>query len=364
MSKKSDDVPKVSVSNTKKELLEAYNRLVAMYEARAAEELRPEKAREDKRKAEVVKTADKLAGTGDLARHIESLKSEVGKELNGIQARIEEQVSAYVNIKEAVESREKELQELFEIERSAFSLAALLEAERRKKEEYEQQMSERRKELESEMEDTRQAWEKEKSEYEARLKEQRREDEKRKQRQEEEYNYNLQREHEQKKNELLDNIQRLEKELAGRQEEFDKKHAAREEALQQRETAVGEREKEMADLQARIEDFPRQMEDNIAAAVKQTSDRLQAETAKNEELLRKTHEGELNVLNTRIKSLEQTVSSQNKQISELTSQLEKAYGKVQDIAVQAVSSPSRSVLPESRGRYGAEEDTGQTARQR
>ena len=94
------------------------------------------------------------------------------------------------------------------------------------------------------------------------------------------------------------------------------------------------------------------------------SDRLQAEAANNEKLLRKTHEGELNVFNTRIKSLEQTASSQNKQISELTSQLEKAYGKVQDIAVQAVSSPSRSMSPENRGRYGAAEDTGQTARQR
>jgi len=65
--------------------------------------------------------------------------------------------------------------------------------------------------------------------------------------------------------------------------------------------------------------------------------------AKNrEELLKKEFEGERNVLNTRIESLERAVAEQNQLIAQLSQQLEKARGQVQDIAIKAIESTSPS----------------------
>jgi predicted RNase H-like nuclease (RuvC/YqgF family) len=53
-------------------------------------------------------------------------------------------------------------------------------------------------------------------------------------------------------------------------------------------------------------------------------------------LLTREFDGERNVLNTRISSLEKTVEQQTAQLIKLSQQLETAYQKVQDIALKAV----------------------------
>lgn len=52
--------------------------------------------------------------------------------------------------------------------------------------------------------------------------------------------------------------------------------------------------------------------------------------------MKKEHEGERNVLKTRIKSMEKTVKEQSEQLARFSQQLEAAYQKVQDIAIKTV----------------------------
>ena len=73
-------------------------------------------------------------------------------------------------------------------------------------------------------------------------------------------------------------------------------------------------------------------------------ERVQREAAMKEELVRKEFEGERNVLNTRIESLEKTVKEQHEQIAKLSQQSEKAYGQVQNIAVKAIEGSSLTGL--------------------
>ncbi|MCJ7600814.1 MAG: hypothetical protein MUO63_04825, partial [Desulfobulbaceae bacterium] len=115
--------------------------------------------------------------------------------------------------------------------------------------------------------------------------------------------------------------------------------------------------KRIVALDIQVEKFPRELEDGIKRAVKETAERLTAEAAKNEELLRKTFEGEKNVLTTRIQSLEQISADQKKQIELLASQLDKAYGKVQDIAIKAVSSPRERYYNEPSSKGPSQNDT-------
>ena len=346
MGKKQDDTPKISSSNTKKEILDAYNQLKEQLETRAEGELRPEIEKESRRKKEVRGLADDLSVT-EVAGSIDGLKSEIASSLSQIAAKMEEAVGKYITIKEAISDREKELEDLFGIEQSAYSLAALLETQKLKKNQFEQEMAQRREELEEEIERAKARRDKEQAEYTAAMKEQKEQDQKLRKREQEEYEYNLKRERELKTNVLLDEIASLERELAEKRQAFEKETATREEGLKARETDVAAAEKELVALQVKVDNFPRELDEAVKKAVKETSDRLTAAAEAQAKLQAKTFDGEKNVLTTRIQALEQLAGEQKKQIEQLSAQLEKAYGKVQDIAVKAVSGQRERYFAES-----------------
>ena len=332
---KQDETPKVTPSNTKKEILEAYHQLKKQHEEKAKQELRPEKKKEERQVQEATVVAEETAA-GSIAEAVGVLRNDINAALSDIDAKIEEQVGKYIRVKEAITAKEKELAEIFDIERSAYSLAALLEAQKQKRESFEQEMTEQREKLELEIEKTREAWEDEQAESESSAKEQKEQREKKRRREQEEYDYKLKREREKKTNALQDEIDQLEKEVAEKEDVFEKKVETKEMELKERETVVAEEEARIASLEAQVEKFPKELEETVRKAVNETTDRLGIEAAKHEELLQKTFEGEKNVLASRIESFEQITKEQKKQLELLTAQLEKAYNKVQDIAVKAV----------------------------
>ncbi len=71
-------------------------------------------------------------------------------------------------------------------------------------------------------------------------------------------------------------------------------------------------------------------------AVKTTTAQLKSEFELQKELIHKEYEGKINVLNTKVESLEKIINEQDKHISVLTSQHEKAYMQVQQIATSAI----------------------------
>jgi len=82
MSKTKSDLPKITPSNTKKEMLEAYNTLAARLEEQARQELKPEKTREEKQAKEAVTAADTLTAEG-IASHIDSIKAAIADRRQG-----------------------------------------------------------------------------------------------------------------------------------------------------------------------------------------------------------------------------------------------------------------------------------------
>lgn len=345
MDPKGEDIPKITTSNTKKEMLEAYNKLRKAMATQAQTELKPEKAKEERERREVLQTADALT-TDKVIKTVNELKSETSKAFTDIAAKLEEETERYNKLRRAIEIKEKELEELFEIEKSAFTLAALLEAQKQQRQVFEDEMARRKELLETEINQTKLDWERQKKQHAEELKEQKEQEEKRRRREKEEYEYSFEREKEQKINTLADEINRLDKELQDKREEFDKQTRAKESELEEREQAVAEREKIMDTLQARVDGFPKELEREVEKAVKEVTLRLTAEASKNEQLLVRGFEGEKNVLQARIDAFEQVVATQKKQIDKLAEQLEGAYSKVQDIAVKAVASSSRqSIAP-------------------
>ncbi|MHB8791500.1 MAG: hypothetical protein ACYDBT_16670 [Desulfobulbaceae bacterium] len=356
MSKQADNAPKVTPSSTKKEILDAYTHLQQQLAEQAGQELRPEKKKEERQVREATVVAEAMAATG-TGEAINTLKNQINTALADIAARLEEQVAGYRRVKEAIAAKDRELAEIFEIERAAHSLAALLEAQKQKRETFDREMVTRRETLEAEIEKTRTAWEEEQAEKKTLAREQQELAEKKRRREQEEYEYGLKRDREQKTNALQDEILRLEKEIAQKREDFDKKVAAKETELQEREALVAAEETRIATLAARVDKFPGELETAITKATRETTIRLTTEAGKNEELLRRTFDGEKNVLATRIEGLEQLATEQKKQLELLAAQLEKAYGKVQDIAVTAVSSPRERYFGEGQPKSSLSQET-------
>lgn len=325
---------KISASNTKKEMIDAYNELLNQLQQKREAELKPQERLEEKAVKQVVAAADSLSTDG-IVTEIGNLKSEMGKMLAQLSDRLEEGVRRYDGIKKAVAVKEGELQEIYEIEKAAASLAALIEAHEIKRQAFESEMASKKEELGREIQTMRGEWEKEKKVREAEVREREGAEAKRREREKEEYRYAFTREQQLAKDQFEYEKARLERDIQHTKERL-------EQELAEREKAIAQREEELNQLRTKAMAFPKEMEAAINAAVKDATARVQLDGKNREELLRKEFDGERNVMMTRIESREQLVKEQSEQIARLSQQLEKAYGQVQDIAVRTVEGSSHS----------------------
>lgn len=327
-------VKKVSDKSTKQEMLEAYQALAKQLEEKRAAELAPERRLEEKRAEEAVKTATTIEPES-IDREVGGLKSEIGKMLAELSERLANESARFRNIQKAVETKERDLKELYGIENAAVSLAALIEVQNQKRSEFETDMARQREDLDNEMETKRAAWDEEKKAHDAEVKERDAAEKKTQDRAREDFNYAFKREQQAIKDKLNDEKLALEKEIKLRRETAEKD-------LAERERAVAEKERELAELRAKAAGFPKELETAINAAVKEAVERLKLEAKSREDLAHKQFEGERNVLTARNETLERTNKDLMAINAKLAQQLEAAYQKVQDIAEKTVEGTSQS----------------------
>lgn len=340
-------IQKLSLSNTKQEMLEAYNAILKQLQEKNEGELKPEKKMEEKKAKEFVEVADSLSSEG-VVKATSDLKAEMGKMLSQLSERMEEEVKKFTGVQRAIEVKQREIEELYEIEKSAATLAALIETQHQKRREFEVDMTERKEELTRDIQTTRDEWEKEKKAHEVEIKERDGEEKKRREREKEEYIYGVKREQQVTKDRLVDEKSKWEREIQLNKEQMEKD-------LAERQKGVVEKEEELTELRKKASLFPEEVESGVNKAVAETAARITRETNNQIELLKKEFEGEQRVSITRIESLEQLVKGQNEQIAKLSQQLEKAYQKVQDIAVKAVEGTGVQYLAREQTRSSSPE---------
>lgn len=325
---------KLSEKNTKQEMLDAYQALVRQLEEKRAAELNPEKRLQEKQAQEAVAVAAGLAPDG-VERGLGDLKATIGKSLAEIADRMASEVTRFKAVQKAVESKERELQELYGIEKAATSLAALIEAQNQKRREFETELGRQKEELTREIESTRAEWEKEKKSHEVELRERDALEKKGREREKEEFAYLFKREQQTARDKLNDEKAGLEKEILAKRESVTKELAGREQA-------VTAQERELTELKQKVAAFPKELELAVGKAVKEVTDRLILESKNREELLRKEFEGQRNVSVARIEALEKMAKDLSDQNGKLSRQLETAYQKVQEIAEKAIEGSSQA----------------------
>src|SRR6266436_6034160 len=252
MAEKTAPVKKVSDKSTKQEMLEAYQALSKQLEEKRAAELAPERRIEEKKVEEALKVATAVAPDG-IDREIGNLKADIGKMLADVSDRLATESSRFRSIQKAVESKERDLKELYGIEKAAVSLAALIEAQNQKRTEFETEMTRERERLQGEIDSRRAEWDQEKNDHETEIKERDALEKKAQERAREDFTYNFKREQQAIKDKLNDEKITLEKEIKLKRESADKE-------LAEREKAIAEKGREFAELSAKASDFPKELE--------------------------------------------------------------------------------------------------------
>lgn len=284
---------------------------------RRAQNATPEEKVEAKVATQAIAAADELSTEG-VGKSISDLKSVVGKMLTQLSDRLEEQVARYVQVQRAIVAKDAELREIYEIQRSASTLTALIESQEQQRTRFESELADMRAQLDREVAQTRAEWEREKRQREIESKERDAAEQKRREREKEEYRYAFAREQQQARDQFADESAKAHKELA------------------ERERAVESREQELAALRKRVDGVQAETDAAVAKAVGEAVARQQRDAGVREDLLKREFAGERNVLTTRIGLLEQTVKEQAEQLARLQERADKAYGQVQDIAVRAI----------------------------
>ena len=338
--KKIDDT-ELSMKNTKKELLDAYHEMLKKLHEKENAQLRPEQKLKEKKEDSILKAVAGISADG-VIQETSRLKQEIGGMLNKLTDRLTAEVNKFDQVQLAIEIKERELKEIYEIEKAAATLAALIETQRQEKLRFEEEMAHKQASLTREIEATKLQWQKEKADYQAEIKEQQEQEAKNRKRQKEEYQYAFEREQqlardkfEYEKDKLQVEKQALENQMKAMKEQTEKE-------LSEREMQINSREKEFESLQAQVAEFPRKLEAAVAKAVEESNRRIELETKYQKDLLQKEFEGQRNVLTAKIQSLEKTVQEQNEQITKLSAQQDAAYQKIQDVAVKAIEGASKA----------------------
>ena len=339
--KKKIDDTELSMKNTKQELLDAYHEMLQQLLEKEKAQLRPEQKLKEKKEESILKAVAGISADG-VIQETNKLKQEIGGMLNKLTDRLAAEVNKFDQVQLAIEIKERELKEIYEIEKATATLAALIETQRQEKLQFEEEMAHEQASLTREIEAAKLQWQKEKADHQADIKEQQEQEAKNRKRQKEEYQYEFEREQQLARDKFEDEKAKLQVEKQALENQMKALKEQAEKELSEREKQINSREKEFESLQAQVAEFPRKLEAVVTKAVEESTERIELETKYQKDLLQKEFEGQRNVLTAKIQSLEKTVQEQNEQTTKLSTQQDAAYQKIQDVAVKAIEGASKA----------------------
>jgi hypothetical protein len=320
----------VTEKNTKSQILQAYNEALAKIK-----EMRQEDRKAEKRKEEEIKIV-KQASENTIEKIVKSIgnsKIEIINELDIVGDKLTSEFKKLEEIKKAIEIESKYLDDIYEIKVNADTLSALLLSQKEKRAGFEAEMENKKAAFEEEVNQKKMVWKQEQEVYENQKKERDAQIKKERQREEEEYNYSLQLKRKKEADAYEERKTQLEKELQD-------KRAALEKELSERESLIAAKEKEFVELRAKVEQFPKTLENTIKETEKSVIEKLEFKYKHQAELSHKEIDGERNLNKQVVQSLENKIKEQSEQIKQLTQKANESGQQVQTIALKAIEGAS------------------------
>ncbi len=323
-----EEIKKVTMKSTKKELLETVEQMNRILQEKESIMLDPEKIKSRTKSKETISKANEIISTDPNAL-IYDLKLSINKELITISEKLEEETSKYSELNDAILLKQIELKEIYGIEQQTASLAVLIESQKVLRQEFDDEMNEAKDEWRKERNKISESW---KEQQDKKVTDRNRENE--------QFIYNRDRKREIDQNNFNDKVGELNKELKQKTEVFEVKWKIKLKELNEREEEISSQEKSIEQLKTLVDNFPEELKKAEGAVKGKVETRLQKSYDQDAALMKMQFEGECNVLNSKITTLEVLTSEQARQIVKLENTQEKAYQQVQDIANKAVSGAS------------------------
>ncbi|MCB0522239.1 MAG: hypothetical protein H6577_22505 [Lewinellaceae bacterium] len=308
----------ISSSNTKAEILKAYDELVSELKEHRKENTTLRQEIEKKQSLIENATATVKAGA---AVNIQQIRKVLDEQLEKLETALAEEQKKFEMLQEAVKTGADQLKNLHQIKAEAESLEALTIAHRQAKVHLEEELGKRKELLEANILEAKTKWERE----------------------EEEYQYNLKLKRRNEQDAYNEKKEKLEKEMADRKAAFEKNMA-------DREHAVAEQEEELKRLRKEVEAFDGRLQKAVAEAEKAVSERLTREFEYKQKLEVKDLEAELKLREQMIHSLEGKIKEQQELVASLSAKTDSASQQVKDIAIKAIEKSGIVSVPMERRR--------------
>jgi len=309
----------VSAKNTKSEILDAYKELLSSVK-QAKEE--PRVVQQRQKDEEKVKKAEELSAD-EIIQRIADLKTHVSGTLDKLEEKMTGAYKEFANLREAIDVEKKNLEELYQVSYNAHSLVTLMLAQEKQKEEFEQEMAEKRT-----------AWKVEEEKMNEEMNESKENLNKKREREKEEYDYNLKIARKKDQDEYLEKKTRQEKELLDKRTQF-------EQEMKEREAMLKEAESELAELRKKNDAFPEILNKEKEKVAKETEAKLKQEYNYEKQLTESSSLAEIKLKDQIIESLKMKIKDQENLIRELSGKVKLSEESVQKIAIKALDSSGR-----------------------
>ena len=277
------DITKVTFKHTKKQIFAAYQQLLRQIQGSNAKQPGP------KQQQQALNTLKGLS-SAKITTQINELKTDLNTMLTSITNRMCTEISRFEQIQLAIEIKQRELEQIYQISSDLESLQSQIKDKTRKKQDLEneiiniqQQKTKQQEQLQYDL-DMRQQKARHKFEVEMAR--------------------------------LLTEKENIEQQMTARKNQIEAK------------------EQFFASIEAQVNEFPRELEAAIENAVKENTQRIKLKNDYEKSLLQKDLESEKKILNTRIKALEKTIKDQARQIDNLTSQQVSAFATIQALTTK------------------------------
>ncbi|HBK30596.1 MAG TPA: hypothetical protein DDZ78_03090 [Porphyromonadaceae bacterium] len=322
----------VTEKNTKAEILKAYDALLKKVQDEKADV--PKRIQEEKvRKETVEKVAD--VNNDSIVKSITGLKSSLNNSLDELQLSLGGEFKKLEDIRAAITAEKQYLEDLYSLSANTDSLAAMLLAQKEKKDNFEQTMNEKDEVFNKEMNEKKAQWEQDQAKHKSAEKEYTDELAKRRKREEDEYLYTLKVTRQKDRDEYETKRAALEKELADRKVAFEQEMA-------QREQTVKASEDEFVRLREEGAGFPDKLKNAVRLKEEEVTRTLKMQYDFDIKLMNKQSEGEIKLRDQQIEALKEKIVELQAQVKEYGEKASHAEAGVRDIAVKAIENAARA----------------------
>lgn len=331
--------------NTKAEILQAYEELLKEQAALKTQlEQKPTEkpsAPKEQPKPEP-KTEPKIAmpqtttiqqKMNNTIQSLANIQLGFGSAANELSEQLTTKAAKLAEIQQVVSEEVAQLSELHNLEVSEDILDILIQTYEDNEKAYQEEYSQRYEVLSQELLELNNNWQKEQEEHQRNIKERNENLNRTRQRDAAEYKYDLE-----LQRKLTNDEYEQEQKLLNNQLEEEKQTT--EKQWSEREKIIADREKEFAELKAKVEAFPKEKETALKKATEEGKGIATYQAKVKSDLYGKEVEGQKRFYEQRLQSLEQTITNQQTRLENLSRQLESALKQVQDLAVKAIEGSS------------------------